>query len=150
MRCFFCDNEAIAKVYTSIDGCQQQIDVCEMHLSEIKNFNFEQLCKDMLGMLRGSPLFGTIFSQSKMRSNNVKFNWEHIAKCPECFEVFQKAVIPMMENIHTKYHVRTNSAPVYRLRRDLEVALKEERFEDAAKIRDEIKKLEESNGKKQS
>ena len=149
MRCFFCENEATAKIFTNIDGCKQEIDVCEMHIEELKKFNFEQFCENFLNIFKGPQgheLFqGTSLFKAAQPKNT---SWEHLVKCPECFKIFQKSIVPMLQDVHAKHHVKRNTAPLYRMRRDLEVAVKEERYEDAAKIRDAIKKHEETNGKK--
>ena len=149
MRCFFCDNEATSKIYTNIDGCKQEIDVCPMHMEEIKKFNFEEICENILSIFKNVSPGPQVTMFGKHPQHAPHFGWENMAKCKECFDIFQTSIVPLLQDIHNKHHVKRNTAPLYRLRRDLEVALKEERYEDAARIREEIKKLGDANGKRQ-
>ena len=83
--------------------------------------------------------------------------------CENCYEVFSKKIDPILKNIHTgnrhvgrkgkintmhtsikKEELTKNSIKedkkIEKLKQNLKLAIKEERYEDAAKIRDEIKK----------
>lgn len=87
--------------------------------------------------------------------------------CSNCYEVFSNKIDPLLKNIHpssrhvgrklmvnNKNVVNTNknnevsiektnkSSEIENLKNKLKIAIQEERYEDAAKIRDEIKKLE--------
>ena len=90
--------------------------------------------------------------------------------CGNCYDVFSEALNPVLKNIHgSASHIGrlneaeknevlkdiekatknqdeikdTKSEKVQKLENELKVAIKEERYEDAAKIRDEIKKIAE-------
>ncbi len=94
--------------------------------------------------------------------NNGKFG------CANCYEVFENKINPVLKNIHgSNQHIGRNSkfanklnekckltkekkekdqkenSNLKKLNDDLKLAIKEERYEDAAKIRDEIKKINE-------
>lgn len=85
--------------------------------------------------------------------------------CDNCYNTFRNKLNHMLKNLHgssshigrkTKFiednnikienkesKIKTNEeSKVEKLNRDLKLAIKEERYEDAAKIRDEIKKIE--------
>jgi protein arginine kinase activator len=73
--------------------------------------------------------------------------------CPECYAAFEKQLIPLLRQLHgsTRHQGKSPEAPgpMLELRReikDLQEALTEavsdERFEEAAKIRDHIRELE--------
>jgi len=74
--------------------------------------------------------------------------------CPACYDGFEKALIPLMERAHggATRHIgkspRANRAPrpdrtqeLERLRRELDAAIKNENFEQAAQLRDALKSL---------
>ncbi len=89
--------------------------------------------------------------------------------CEDCYEIFSNKIDPILKNIHggnrhigrgilpnANRRIENISKPVQaknvetknednkldELKNDLKKAIKEERYEDAAKLRDEIKKLE--------
>jgi protein arginine kinase activator len=72
--------------------------------------------------------------------------------CPECYVSFQKELNPIMQNMHAKTRHVGKKSPNAILRSEdktqmdslqnaLANAIKEEHFEEAARIRDEIKKI---------
>ena len=65
--------------------------------------------------------------------------------CSECYNTFNEEILPSLKMMHgaTKHSV-INKKPdeLTELRQNLKKAIKEERFEDAARLRDEIKKKE--------
>jgi protein-arginine kinase activator protein McsA len=141
MRCFFCDREATSTIYTDIDGYQQQIDMCADHLEQVKSFNFKQVFERII-----TPFAVTSHLMEKLGLGmQKKSKIRLIENCKECYELFHKFLMPLLTEIHERNHAKKTSgpgtAPLYRLRADLEKALKEERYEDAAKIRDEIKRV---------
>ena len=76
--------------------------------------------------------------------------------CPECYNTFSKSLTPLIRKIHgnTHYIGKTPSkskfgekaigeiSELVKIRKELYKAVEEERYEDAAKIRDKIKLLE--------
>ncbi|MDR2169050.1 MAG: UvrB/UvrC motif-containing protein [Planctomycetaceae bacterium] len=73
--------------------------------------------------------------------------------CANDYDCFSKQLEPLIANIHgatnhvgkspTGLNIKSdNSAKLIKLRRDLDVAISEENYEHATKIRDEIKKIE--------
>ena len=86
--------------------------------------------------------------------------------CAMCYDIFADRISPVLKNLHgsnkhsgrkyrevvekdTKINQKVNKtekskeeSPIEKLQKDLQKAIKEERYEDAAKIRDDIKKLE--------
>ena len=74
--------------------------------------------------------------------------------CPQCYEVFREALEPLLEKIHGKdKHVgktpngppaadRSKEKHLVALRRQLQAAVKDENYELAAKLRDELKRAE--------
>jgi len=76
--------------------------------------------------------------------------------CPACYDVFRAALEPLLEKIHGQSrHVgkapgaspaasRTKEKALVALRRQLQGAVKDENYELAAKLRDELRKAEEA------
>jgi protein arginine kinase activator len=74
--------------------------------------------------------------------------------CPQCYEVFRTALEPLLEKIHGKdKHVgktpggppaadRAHEKRLVSLRRQLQSAVKDENYELAAKLRDDLRKAE--------
>lgn len=78
--------------------------------------------------------------------------------CPQCYEVFRTALEPLLEKIHGKcQHVgktpggpaaadRSREKHVVALRRQLNAAVKDENYELAARLRDDLKRAEAAAG----
>jgi protein arginine kinase activator len=78
--------------------------------------------------------------------------------CPACYDVFRAALEPLLEKIHGQSrHVgkaptgssspdRTREKHLVALRRQLQGAVKDENYELAAKLRDELRKAEAAAG----
>ena len=84
--------------------------------------------------------------------------------CANCYDIFSNKIDPILKNIHAsnrhvgrkgkiattklnkeelqKEKTQHTTSNIEQLKEKLKQAIKEERYEDAAKIRDEIKKLE--------
>ena len=84
--------------------------------------------------------------------------------CSDCYDLFEDRISPILKNLqganrHTgrgykeladksdkekvnKKEVQKEETKIEKLQKDLQKAIKDERYEDAAKIRDEIKKIE--------
>lgn len=77
--------------------------------------------------------------------------------CPHDYIAFQDELLPLLENIHgeTEHHGKIpKRAPdssqqqfqLIKLRSELRLAVEEERYEDAARLRDEIRQVEAGRG----
>lgn len=74
--------------------------------------------------------------------------------CPRCYETFRASLEPLLEKIHGgTQHVgkapdessavdRSRERKLVELRRALQTAVREERYEDAARLRDELTRFE--------
>jgi protein arginine kinase activator len=73
--------------------------------------------------------------------------------CPHDYQAFQAELLPLLESIHSSTRhtgktprrpsQRVRSQELTRLRKDLQKAVVSESYEDAAKLRDRIRRLEE-------
>lgn len=88
---------------------------------------------------------------------NVEFKRTGFLGCPECYKTFKKTLSTLLRRIHgnnthigkipTKVPIKTgeivkDDTEIRKLRIELQKAIETEKFEDAAKLRDKIKELE--------
>ncbi|MGB9749687.1 MAG: UvrB/UvrC motif-containing protein [Caldisericia bacterium] len=83
----------------------------------------------------------------------VDFEKSGFFGCPDCYKTFKDELRPILLNLHgnvkhigkkkgEKFTIDTTfENEIKKLRRELEYAIEEERYEDAAKIRDKINEL---------
>ncbi len=157
MLCQVCENKPATIHITEIaDGKKKVLDLCEDCAGE----------KDLTHGGGGIPnLLATLVGERKAASDvrcpecGVSFE-EFRAKgrfgCPKDYDVFASELTPLLEKIHgAKKHVGRlpgGTRPdgggredrLRKLRRDLQKAVKDEQYEEAARIRDEIKTTEEA------
>lgn len=113
-----------------------------------------------------SQMLSSMFDNSIKNSTNSQYtrcnccgsNFDDIAKsgkcgCPECYTTFYQQLLPYLKRVHgsTKHigKIPTNIAPsetkadkVSELRKLLNQLVKDENYEQAAVVRDQIKQLE--------
>ena len=86
--------------------------------------------------------------------NYIEFQSKGRFGCPKDYDVFERLVEPLIEKIHgatehvgkaPEAHGNSAEAQIVALKRRLKAAIDEERYEDAAGIRDEIKKAEDQS-----
>lgn len=130
--------------------------------------NFSSFLGDFIEDFSNSeymPMFNEI---KALKCENCGYTFEDIAKtgkvgCADCYEIFADRLEPIIRRIQSSNrHVgrlgkvidqridekqknknqEKSISKLERLKEDLKQAIKEERYEDAAKLRDEITKLE--------
>jgi protein arginine kinase activator len=149
--------------------CSQKLGINEMNFNMpigISDF-FGGFFEDMV-----SNEFAPLLNEVKqLKCNNCGFTFEDIVNtgkfgCGNCYETFESKIAPLMKEIQgsTKHEGRLNKSKINNnikvdtnkdnsknekklseietLKDDLKNAIKEERYEDAAKLRDEIAKKE--------
>lgn len=168
MKCTHCNkNEANTHIKRIINGQKEEMYLCSECANELgvmdefnfEPFNFDGFFGNLLGagVSRLNSLVGMDRCQSCGSTMNDIVNSGHIG-CPDCYSKFEDRLMPSIEKIHGKakhigknvtYTEATNSNseehPVNKLdqlKNDLKQAIKEQRFEDAAVIRDKIKELD--------
>ena len=154
MKCTHChEKEANTHIKRTINGVTQEMYLCEdcaRELGVMDEFAFEPLS---MGIDRCSSC-GTSFTDI-INSGRVG--------CADCYTKFEDKLEPSIEKLHGRTkHIgkfvtyseeaepkKDDSAPkksepkseIEKLKEDLKLAVKEQRFEDAAVIRDKIKDL---------
>ena len=162
MLCEICgQREATFHFKEVINGQVRELHLCEVCAREkgLLEESFFMPDFSLSNLMTGLSSLEVPFLKEKVeRCPNCSLTYEEIRKkgkigCSSCYHTFREYLIPLLERIHGKsYHsgkVPTRkemgdekSKQIYRLRRELDKAIKEERYEEAAKIRDEIRKLE--------
>lgn len=166
MKCSHCGkNQANTHFKRIINGKKEEMYLCEECAQELGVMNeFEPLSMDsffgnLLGA--GASAFNSLAGIDRCSYCGSSFN--DIVKsgkvgCANCYSKFEDKLAPSIEKIHGKTKhigkfvtysqdgvVSDESAPaedtVAKLKADLKLAVKEQRFEDAAVIRDKINEL---------
>ncbi len=165
MLCEKCGkNNATTHIRSVVNGVVKELNLCshcaalEGHTGIIHN--------SLAGML--ASMFGDV-TERQLTAQSVKCpvcgaDFRTIAEsgkmgCAECYKTFEKELLPYLKRVHgsTRHAGKVpNSAPlavvpraesVESLRLELNRLVSEEKYEEAAVIRDKIKKMEaENNG----
>ncbi len=169
MLCQNCGkNHANTIIKTMVNGHFSEYEICSECAGKIGyenifssfDFNFSGLLKSLLLQNNDTnEICPTCFKNVEDITTDGKIG------CADCYEKFQDILMPMIEKIHTSLEhkgkspskpalmINTNSAHelavinnvnIENKRSLLKSAIEDQRFEDAAVLRDEIKELEES------
>ena len=175
MLCQKCQKKEASVYYKeSINGVTKTMALCPDCAEEARqsgSLNFNIGSAGLFGDNNMDSLFASLFSpktQKSAKSDHVKkctlcgatfaeLMREGKTGCPDCYAVFEEELRPTVSRIHGNV-THTGRAPKKRkaqratadklrcLKQDLENAIKAEAFENAAKIRDEIRALEYQSG----
>lgn len=165
MKCEKCGiNTATTHIKSIVNGVLREIHLCPVCASkqgygDISNMNFAGMLASMFG---DNLQISNGFNDKKCPQCNQTFS--QIAKsgkvgCAECYKTFKSELLPYIKRVHgSTVHIGKvpNSAPlivkpktpsIEDLRLELNKLISEEKYEQAAVIRDEIKRIEgEING----
>jgi protein arginine kinase activator len=161
MKCQIC-NENIATIHlTEIEnGVNKEIHLCEAcYQDEKKNViieptpSVEDLIKNLVKSIDTAAAQDENIRCTVCGTSYADFQKKGLFGCPQDYSVFKDSVIPLLEKIHgstehrgkvpkTAAGRRSNSEQLIILRKELESAIRNEMYEKAAGIRDEITKLE--------
>ena len=176
MKCQNCGkNETNFKYTEVINGVKKELNLCaecakKMGVDDL-NFsipiNFSSFFGDFLNDFNEQSFIPTLVAPKKMQCDSCNMTYDefmNIGKfgCSHCYEVFSDRIDPVLKRLHgnTKYlgrksNISTNiidiepekeNNEIDNLKRELKLAIKEEKYEKAAELRDKIKDLE--GGKK--
>jgi protein arginine kinase activator len=149
-----------------INGEKEVFHLCEQCAGEKGDFGFTaptpfSIQNLLTGLLSMEPALGqTPGFQVKVQCENCGLTYAQFGQigrfgCSSCYSTFKDRLLPVFRRIHgSAQHVgkvphRTGGIIKVRrdidvLRRDLQACITREEFEEAARIRDEIRKLETS------
>lgn len=138
------------------------------HLNFDMPIDFSSYLSDFFGEFENNSILPIIEHVNQLQCKNCQTTFEEFMNdgkfgCKDCYETFKEKIDPLLKNIHgANRHIgrlgqikETNKienqqikeenkeiSELEELRKKLKLAIKEEKYEEAAKIRDEIKKIE--------
>jgi len=166
MLCDICGKkQATVHLTEIIDGKMSELHLCE-DCARKKSQEMESQF-GLADLLAGLAEFGKTFEDketAKIKCANCGLTYDNFRKmgrhgCSECYYSFRKHLVPLLKKIHgTAQHMgksprilaktKSRSLQLEELREKLRQAIEKEEFEEAARIRDEIKKLQEAKNTK--
>lgn len=164
MKCDMCDNEATVHLTQIVDGKMSSHNLCE-HCSKEKGLMDPtgfQLADVLMGAGSQKKGKGVETTEDTATCPECGFTRAHLKKigrlgCPECYHTFSEDLDNMLRAMHkgTRHIGKspglmlTPAASQAQLKKRLgdlkqaiERAVAEERYEDAARLRDEMKEVE--------
>ena len=170
MLCDNCGkNEATIKLTQVINGKKTEMMICEecgkkMGITEI---NFEMpidlsnFLGDFISQQENEEMMPFDIPNATLKCNKCNMTYEEFLNtgkfgCEECYNAFGYKVDSLLKRIqgtdkyigrkanhneNNKIQENKNVSRLEKLQQELKLAIKEERYEDAAKIRDEIKNI---------
>lgn len=158
MKCQFCQNPATVHLTDIINKKKRETHLCDACARE------HNLIPDAKEELNVPALLQFLMSQAKTEQNKddplsvacpncglkyAQFRAQGRLGCPTDYEVFRSALEPLLERIHrhlrhqgkvpAHFRARKAEQEVAEWRRQLQEAVRAERFEEAARLRDLIR-----------
>jgi protein arginine kinase activator len=153
LKCDLCDNAATVHLTQIVNNKVHKVDLCEAcaqakGVTDPSGFSLADLLvkaslsPETADLTRGLRCESCGFTQADFKKHG-RFG------CPQCYETFTDLLQPMLENMH-KGPVHVGKVPhraldrktilekLSRLEEDLRKAVAAERYEEAARYRDEI------------
>lgn len=154
------------------EECSKKLGIGEIGLD--MPINFSSFFGDFIEDFSNSEFMPMFNELKTLKCDNCGYTFEDIAHtgkvgCANCYDVFQDRLEPIIRRIQSSNHhvgrlgkiidkkidEKQHNANIINkettlekkleiLKEDLKQAIKEERYEDAAKLRDEIKKIEDN------
>ena len=159
ITCDLCGKNAVYHDTRIYNGVTKTVNLCEEHAREAGvdigphgisiSLNPEILGIGLLPTIQACPDCGMTLAIYKENS---------LLGCPECYVTFEKQLLPVIASLQEKHtqHVgrsprRANAAidrhiAIRRLLSDLERAVTQEAYEEAAQIRDTLRELHKKEG----
>ena len=159
LKCDLCSKPATVHLTQIVHNKVHKVDLCEecaqaKGVTDPSGFSLADLL--LKASLNPEPSTGSV----GMRCEQCGFTQNDFKKhgrfgCPACYEAFKGLVEPMLDNMH-KGVTHTGKVPARALERkslydrltklelDLNEAIKSERYEDAARARDEINQVKQT------
>lgn len=153
LKCQVCGKSATVHLTQIVNNKIHKVDLCEecaqaKGVTDPSGFGFAELFGKPAAADAGEPL---VCDQCGFTHANLKKTGR--LGCPSCWTKFREVLQPMLEGMHRGL-VHKGRTParllerkavhdrLVRLQDDLTEAIKSERFEDAARYRDEIRDLQ--------
>ncbi len=161
MLCTQCKkNQATIYYRQNINGKKSEQALCRACFEKMKAAGREGDFEDLLGSLFAAD------NRTALRGNTVKActlcgsTWNELCSsgkvgCAKCYEVFRDELASTVNSIHGrrthagrrpggKTEVHDQKHKIKQLKKELDEAVKAQNFEDAARLRDEIRAMEDA------
>ncbi|MFH1855803.1 MAG: UvrB/UvrC motif-containing protein [Candidatus Omnitrophota bacterium] len=166
MLCEICGKrKATVHITESINDKTIEMHICEKCAAEKGVIETEAF--GMSDLLAGLAGFGTGLKTKKLEKTEVcpkcGMTFEDFKKtgrfgCAVCYETFKGAILPLLQRIHGSAHhfgkfpvgvlgEERKESMLEELQNKLKTAIEKEEFEEAARLRDKIKELQEGKEK---
>jgi len=169
MQCQICNKRTATIHLTEInDGVRSEMHICEQCAAEQgvasqSQMSINELLSHLLAVQPSDEeMFGP--SEKEQACPTCGFTLDRLRKegtlgCPQDYEVFERALLPLIERAHDGKSTHCGKVPVKapkdtrrfvelsQLRRQLEQAVQDEDYELAASLRDKMKQMELPGGK---
>jgi protein arginine kinase activator len=161
VKCHLCEAEATVHLTEVINGQMMELHLCEEH-AKVKGMDLTQpfSSADIFSGLTDilSP-FTEAQRPTELVCSNCGMNYSDFSKggrlgCEKCYESFRKVLLPLIKRVQRSLTHLGKRPPIpgdekgkvrarlYKLQKQLAQAVENESYEEAARLRDEIKKLE--------
>lgn len=161
IKCDLCDKEATVHLTQIINGKMHKINLCadcaqEKGISDPKGISIEDILSGQFEQALASNLFQTgQVSCKNCGCTTQDFNNKGLLGCPQCYTEFHDLLIPLLKTVQKGVsHVgkvpkcslnrKQLKTKLKELEKQLQLAVKEERYEDAARLRDQIQSFTKS------
>lgn len=163
MKCEKCHiNEATVKIVRVINNKKEEMLLCEECAKEEnslafanQSFSVSDFLSSFMGLNQQKQYFERKTSEKVCDKCNM--TWSEFRNtsrlgCDQCYETFKDKLMPMIRQVHGHTEHQGHIPPlegvqkqhkIKKLRNELQLAVIDERYEEAAEIRDKIKELEE-------
>ena len=160
LKCDLCSKPATVHLTQIVNNKVHKVDLCEAcaqakGVTDPSGFSLADLL--LKASLNPEPEPGAGIRCEQCGFTQADFKKHGRFGCPMCYEAFKEMVEPMLENMHKgsthngkvprrALDRRSLSDRLSKLELDLTEAIKSERYEDAARFRDEISHVKEAAG----
>lgn len=156
----------VKKEISVCDECSKKLGID--HLNFDMPIDFASYLGEFFGAYENTNILPIIQEEKQLQCPNCETTFEEFINngnfgCKECYNAFQTKIDTLLKNIHganrhigrlgeikeskkikkeEKIEEQKEDNKIDKLKKALKIAIKEEKYEEAAKIRDEIKELE--------
>lgn len=159
MKCQFCSNQATVHLTDIVNNQKKEMHLCQrcaeaQHLVNKQELNLPAILQNLIGQHLG-PQSGELarLSCPACGIRYMEFRAQGRLGCPHDYAVFRNGLTPLLQRIHrSTHHVGKvprqgppppgRQAELVELRRQLQQAVDAEAYEEAARIRDLLRKKE--------
>jgi protein arginine kinase activator len=158
-KCRRCSKPATLHITEIHEGTVQKIHLCETCASEYLEATPAADEDDLDALLESAVEEEFEDETDTQNCPNCGITYKEFRKvgrlgCPHDYVVFRERLIPLLENIHESVHhagkfpkrapdASLKQYELIKMRNDLRIAIEKEDYEEAARLRDQIRRVEE-------